>query len=52
MEYFNGDADSYAAFFSNMNILGCGGVEHHNGLFTVLKYMTDYQCKGGKITQA
>jgi hypothetical protein len=26
MEYFNGNADSYAEYFSSMNILGCGGV--------------------------
>jgi hypothetical protein len=34
-----------------MAALGYGGVEHHNGLYTVLKYITSYQCKGGKNTE-
>jgi hypothetical protein len=52
MEHFDNDPDQYAYFFRNMNILARGGLEHHNGLYTVLKYMTGYQCKGGKSTQA
>jgi hypothetical protein len=51
IEYFSGDPEKCAFYFGDMNILGHGGLEHHNGLYTVLKYMTGYQCKGGKSTQ-
>ena len=52
MEKLDNNFDAYIGYYRNLLALGKGGLEHHSGSNTAIKYMTGYCCKGGSSTQA